>query len=181
MDPMFEITRGEENVQEGPRIAEEFVRGQGHPRLEDAGRARGTINKSEGYLRFRDDAVLLITGTTRDLLAACNQARDAGIHMIGTENDHVLRLLFTRVKVSSANQTDTLIAIGSTQGLLSNQPNYAHGDKGWKVIGVTPDYTSYVKTYADTDDNPSRPLALPTMISDIKERSPSATVETLGI
>jgi hypothetical protein len=64
MEPIFDITRGEENVQDGPRIAEEFVRGQGHSSLASAGSARGRIDSTEAYLRFLDDAVLLMTGTT---------------------------------------------------------------------------------------------------------------------
>src|ERR671926_559251 len=171
MEPMFDITRGEENVQEGPRIAEEFVRGQGHSSLASAGSARGRIDSSEAYLRFPDDAVLLMTGTTQDLLDACEQAVRDGIHMIGSENDQVLKLLFARVDVSADQaEPDTLIAIGSNQGPLRNLPDLAAGGEGWKVATVTNDYTKYVTTQANLDDDPTRPRALATMLEDISSR-----------
>ena len=176
MEPMFDITRGEENVQDGPRIAEEFVRGQGHSSLASAGSARGTIDSSEAYLRFPNDAVLLMTGTTQDLLDAVERAIRDGIHMIGTENDQVLKLLFARVDVS-ADQTDTLIAIGSNQGPLRDLPDLAAEGEGWKVVTVKTDYTKYVTTHANTDDDPTQPRALPTMLKDIRSKFKKAWIK----
>src|SRR4051794_13455995 len=166
---MFDITRGEENVQEGPRIAEEFVRGQGHLSLVGAGRARGRIDSTQGYLRFPDDAVLLMTGTTQDLLDACEQATRDGIHMIGTQNDRVLKLLFARVDVSFG-QPHALIAIGATQGPLRNLPDLAAGGEGWKVATTKLDYTTYVATSPNPDDILTQPRALPTILKDIKRQ-----------
>jgi hypothetical protein len=175
VDAMFDITRGEENVQDGPRTAEEFIRGQGHSSLAHAGSARGRIDRSEGYLRFPDDAVLLMTGTTRDLLDACEQAIRDGIQMIGTQNDQVLKLLFARVGVS-ADQTDTLIAIGANQGALRNLPDLAAGGEGWKVATSKLDYTKYVTTLPNTGDDATQPRALPTILQDIKSKFKKAWI-----
>jgi len=172
---MFDITRGEENVQDGPRMAEEFVRGQGHVSLVGAGSARGRIESAEGYLRFPDDAVLLMTGTTQDLLDACDQAIGDGIHMIGTENDRVLKLLFARVGVA-VDQTDTLIAIGANHGPLRNLPDLAAGGKEWKVATTKLDYTTYVATSPNPDANLTQPRALPTILKDIKSKFKKAWI-----
>jgi hypothetical protein len=174
MDPMFDITRGEENVQEGPRIAEEFVRGQGHLSLKNTGETRGRIDKSERYLRFPDDAVLLMTGTTGDLLKAYQQAVSDHIQMIGTESDQVLKLLFARVSVA-ADQTDTLLAIGSNQGPLRSVVATADG---WKVATVITDYAKYLTTHPRPEDNPTQPLALPTMLNEIKRKHQAAWIKS---
>jgi hypothetical protein len=168
MEPMFDITRGEENVREGPKITEEFVRGQGCLSLVAAGGARGTLDPTGGYLRFPNDAVLLMTGTTNDLLGAFEEAFNGGILMIGTEDDRVLKLLCARVKVLALNQTDTLIAIGADQGWLP-----APQRDQWRGVTAKNDIT-YVTTRTQ-NEVPTR--ALPDMISEIKRTMDSSWID----
>jgi hypothetical protein len=161
--PAFVITR-DDSVTD-PKLARQMVRGTGVENLE--GPTLGTVDRSQGYLRFPDDAVLLMIGNTQELLDACEEASDAGILMIGTSNDRSLTLLFARIQVSLI-QTDTLIAIGSDQSLPP-----AHQLDQWKGVqwkGVTGGTDiNYVTTRSD-GEAPHQTRALPVMIAEIKDR-----------
>jgi hypothetical protein len=161
MPAAFHITT--DDIVADPRSAQEFTRGVPYASLEETGDQQGTIAKSEGYLRFPDDAVLLMVGHTPQLLEACEKAADAGILMIGTNNDLILRLLFVRLKKGLLGEPDTLIAIGADQGWLPAPDR----DKWRRVTGRTD--TTYVTTRSQNDPL-TQTRALPDMITEIEER-----------
>jgi hypothetical protein len=160
MPAAFHITR--DDIVADPLRAQEYTRGVPYDSLEGTGDQQGTIAKSEGYLRFPDDAVLLMIGHTPQLLEACEKAADAGILMIGTNNDLILRLLFVRIRITW-KETDTLIAIGADRGWLPAPDP----DKWRRVTGRTD--TTYVTTRSQNDPL-TQTRALPDMINEIKER-----------
>jgi hypothetical protein len=161
MPAAFHITT--DDIVADPRSAQEFTRGVPYASLEETGDQQGAIAKSEGYLRFPDDAVLLMVGHTPQLLEACEKAADAGILMIGTNNDLILRLLFVRLKKGLLGEPDTLIAIGADQGWLPAPDR----DKWRRVTGRTD--TTYVTTRSQNDPL-TQTRALPDMITEIEER-----------
>jgi hypothetical protein len=160
MPAAFHITT--DPIVADPLRAQEFTRGVPYASLEETGAQQGTIATSEGYLRFPDDAVLLMIGHTPQLKEACEKAANAGIIMIGTNSDLTLRLLFVRIRITW-KETDTLIAIGADRGWLPAPQR----DKRRKVTGRTD--TTYVTTRSQNDPV-TQTRALPDMIDEIKER-----------
>jgi hypothetical protein len=162
MPAAFHITS--DDIVANPLRAQEYTRGVPYDSLEGTGDQQGPIAKSEGYLRFPDDAVLLMIGHTPQLLEACQKAADAGILMIGTNNDLPLRLLFVRLKKAWLGEPDTLIAIGADRGWLPAPDR----DQWHRVTGRTD--TTYVTTRSQNDPL-TQTRALPDMITEIEERS----------
>jgi hypothetical protein len=164
----FTITR--DTIDSNPNLPRQRLRNVGVETIAELDGGPGKIVSTEGYLRFPDDAVLLMIGNTPELLAACQAAADAGILMIGTESDHELYLLFARIDVSLV-QDDTILAVGSVNGTMP-----APQRQQWRGVTVRPNIT-WVTTQSDGAD-PHQSRALPVIINEIKRTTPSGYIKT---
>ena len=169
----FMITR--DTLGSDPNLTRQRLRAVGVETIAELDGGPGKIVSNEGYLRFPDDAVLLMIGNTPELLPACQAAADAGIVMIGTKNDHELYLLFARIAVSPIpipriGQDDTIIAIGSVNGTMP-VPDRDH----WRGVTARPNIT-WVTTRSDNED-PHRSRALPVIIDEIKRTTPTGYIK----
>ena len=162
------ITR--DTIDGNPNLARQRLRSVGVETIAELDGGPGKIVSTEGYLRFPDDAVLLMIGNTPELLPACQAAADAGILMIGTEHDHELYLLFARISVSLV-QDDTILAIGSVKGTMP-----AVQRDQWRGVTARPNIT-WVKTQSD-DEDPHQSRALPVIINEIKRTTPDGYIKT---
>jgi hypothetical protein len=115
---------------------------------------------------FPDDSVLVMIGTTPNLLTRCAEARQAGVDWITTSGGKPLVLRFVRMKVGLGT-TKTLIVVGADTLV---RPNFIRG--GWM------EYTNLIDWNDKLSMEPAGgvPRELPGAIRWIKENHGDAWV-----
>jgi hypothetical protein len=115
---------------------------------------------------FPDDSVLVMIGTTPNLLARCAEARQAGVDWITTSSGEPLVMRHVRMKVGLGT-TKTLIVVGAEKLV---RPNFLGG--GWVEYSNLYDWNDKLSM----EPAGGAPRELPGAIRWIKENQGEAWV-----